>query len=149
MSRRTTRRQEAEPKVRVAVRRRSIPSHVIAAGLVTLILLILSAVARAEPRTLDTVTIEGEVRLPEVLFITSRDVARPMDWLDHYAGPTAAGVASLAPLCFDLYVLPAAPGIPGAVLPPPEPETAPGDPAGTPAPIHDPEVTRSTQEEVR
>jgi hypothetical protein len=44
------------------------------------------AVARAaEPtKTLEEIAIEGEVRLPEVLFITSRDVQRPIDWLEEY-----------------------------------------------------------------
>jgi len=39
--------------------------------------------ARAEDtKTLDDIQIEGEVRLPRVLFITSRETARPLDFLD-------------------------------------------------------------------
>ena len=47
-----------------------------------------------ETRTLDEVEIEGEVRLPQVLFITSREADRPLDWLDTWSGPTAADIAS-------------------------------------------------------
>jgi len=39
--------------------------------------------ARAEEtKTLDDIRIEGEVRLPRVLFITSRETARPFDFLE-------------------------------------------------------------------
>lgn len=40
--------------------------------------------------TIEEISIEGEVRLPRVLFITSRDIARPLDFLDHYAVDPAA-----------------------------------------------------------
>ena len=36
-------------------------------------------------KTLDAVTIEGEVRLPQVLFITSRESDRPLEFLSLYA----------------------------------------------------------------
>jgi hypothetical protein len=42
-----------------------------------------SPYARAEEvKTLDDIRIEGEVRLPRVLFITSRETARPLDFLE-------------------------------------------------------------------
>ncbi len=88
------RRIPIRPAVRARVRaatRRSVPESVWAAFVVTVALLLIAAAARAEDdRTLEAVTIEGEVRLPQVLFITSRDVDRPMDWLDHYDVPLAA-----------------------------------------------------------
>lgn len=78
---------------RAAVKRRP-PEHVVAALVLTVLLLLAAAVARAEDdRTLEAVTIEGEVRLPQVLFITSREVDRPMDWLDHYDVPLAVPAA--------------------------------------------------------
>jgi hypothetical protein len=67
------------------------------------------APAKSAPKTLQEITIEGEVRLPEVLFITSRDVERPLDWLAGYvdAEDRAAAHAEHAPV--RVYVLPAAP----------------------------------------
>ncbi|HMB69838.1 MAG TPA: hypothetical protein VKU85_11020 [bacterium] len=135
----TTRRPPAasrQPRLRVLARRRSPRPHLIAAGCFTLVLLALAAIARAEPetRTLDAVTIEGEVRLPEVLFITSRDVARPLDWLDHYAGPSAEALAPRLPLPLEVHV-PRVDAVPN-----PEPEA--GDPSRSSEP-------RSTEEEIR
>ena len=60
-------------------------------GMATVFLAIARAEAPAKPakrvqpaKTIEEITIEGEVRLPEVLFITSRDVQRPIDWLEEY-----------------------------------------------------------------
>lgn len=41
-------------------------------------------------KTLDEITIEGEVRLPRVLFITSRETHRPLDFLEEYLPPLDA-----------------------------------------------------------
>jgi len=40
-------------------------------------------VAAEEPRTLDAITIEGEIAVPQVLFITARDQHRYSDGLHH------------------------------------------------------------------
>ena len=69
-----------------------------AAGLVATALALVAwgsapATAAAEERTLEEVEIEGEVRLPQVLFITSRDSDRPLDWLGAYQPAPAAAVA--------------------------------------------------------
>jgi hypothetical protein len=66
------------------------------------------AAAAPTPRTLDEITIEGEVRLPQVLFITSRESTRPLDWLEHYGPPTAAEVARDTPLPGRIDVIPSA-----------------------------------------
>ena len=132
-------RRPARPdrRARAVARRRSVRPHFVAAGCVTLILLALSAMARAEeePRTLDAVTIEGEVRLPEVLFITSRDVARPLDWLDHYSGPGCADLAKEIDPPFDVTIVPAPAESPDVV------------PESTDPPRSEP--IRSTEEETR
>lgn len=46
--------------------------------------------AEAGVKTLDEITIEGEVRLPRVLFITSRETERPLDFLEEYLPPLDA-----------------------------------------------------------
>ena len=53
------------------------------------------AAANGSHKTLEATRIEGEVRLPEVLFITSRDVERPLDELDAYLRAEEAQAASL------------------------------------------------------
>ena len=45
------------------------------------------ATPSGEVKTLDEITIEGEVRLPRVLFITSRETERPLDFLEGYLPP--------------------------------------------------------------
>lgn len=47
----------------------------------------------SQPRRLDTITIEGEIPLPQVLFITSRGAARFDDGLVFWFLPDAAGLA--------------------------------------------------------
>lgn len=57
-------------------------------------------------KTLDDIRIEGEIRLPRVLFLTSRDTECPFDWLDHYR--VAAGtppVNELLPVLGDVPAL--------------------------------------------
>jgi hypothetical protein len=82
-------------------------------------LLLPSARAAAEARTLDEVEIEGEVRLPQVLFITSRESERPLDFLDAFAGPDAAEIAATAWRPPNLYPVPAAEIAAGPAGPPP------------------------------
>jgi hypothetical protein len=74
-----------------------------------------SAATKGAPKTLEEITIEGEVRLPEVLFITSRDVERPLDWVDGYlsAEQGAAAHANDAPV--HVHVVPVAPSDSAAV----------------------------------
>jgi hypothetical protein len=78
--------------------------------------LVLVSLARADApapsKTLEEITIEGEVRLPEVLFITSRDVERPLDSLAGYlvAQDSLAARLDAAPLL--LHVTPAAEAAP-------------------------------------
>jgi hypothetical protein len=43
----------------------------------------------SEPRTLEEITIEGEVAVPQVLFITARDQRRYIDDLHHHYLPLA------------------------------------------------------------
>ena len=57
-------------------------------------------------KTLDDIRIEGEIRLPRVLFLTSRDTECPFDFLDHYR--VAAGtppVNELLPVLGDVPAL--------------------------------------------
>jgi hypothetical protein len=116
-------------------RRRGIPVAIAVTLAVTALLLGMAAATRAEePRTLEAVEIEGEVRLPQVLFITSRDVERPLDWLDHYA---AAAPAEERPV--RVFVVP-------APLPSPVPGSVVDAPAG---PTNTEEPHRSLQEESR
>ena len=72
-------------------------------------------VTKGAPKTLEEITIEGEVKLPEVLFITSRDIERPLDWLDGYlsAETSAAARAENAPVV--VHVVPASPSDSAAV----------------------------------
>ena len=98
-----------------------------------------AAPAPAAPtaRTLDEITIEGELRLPQVLFITSRESVRPLDWLDHYAPPSAAEVARDTPLPSRIHVIPS-----------PEAADVGGDPpsASVPRSPREPEeTTKETQ----
>jgi hypothetical protein len=96
-----------------------------------------SPVAAAPPRTLDEITIEGELHLPQVLFITSRESTRPLDWLDYYAAPPAAEVARTTPLPTRIEVIPSLDSADNAEDPElldapslaPDPSTAPSDPA--------------------
>lgn len=106
-------RNHRRVEARAKVRRRPWPVIVIITLAVTAIVLALATVVRSEERTLDAVEIEGEVRLPQVLFITSREVDRPMDWLEHYrVSPVADGAVPI-----ELRVLPALPReeVPGSV----------------------------------
>jgi hypothetical protein len=97
--------------------------------------------ADAPVKTLDAVTIEGEVRLPQVLFITSRDGERPLDFLAMYAPATSVELGQSTLLPSPLRAVPEAtvvdaPAPPAAVI-----DVAP--PAITSAP-----VDGSTKEEV-
>jgi hypothetical protein len=69
-------------------------------------ILLAPAAGKPAPRTLDDIMIEGEVRLPQVVFITSREANRPLDWLDHYMPPGAAEVAAGAALATRIDVIP-------------------------------------------
>jgi hypothetical protein len=67
----------------------------VAGAVAVLALAVFASLARAEEaRTLDEVEIEGEVRLPQVLFITSREAERPLDWLEAWDTASAADIAS-------------------------------------------------------
>ncbi|MFN8178080.1 MAG: hypothetical protein U0167_09130 [bacterium] len=71
------------------------------------------AKATAKPagsaKTIKEITIEGEVKLPEVLFITSRDVERPLDWLDAYARAETDAAAAAKDGPVRVHVVPAQP----------------------------------------
>lgn len=109
------------------------PVLLAAAVAALLALLALTTFSRAEePRTLDDIEIEGEVRLPQVLFITSREASRPLDWLDAWQEPTAADIASGAWTPPLIHLLSPVPGIPavageGETGAPPIPGTEPID----------------------
>ncbi len=49
-------------------------------------------------RTLEDVTIEGEVRLPQILFISSRDTERPLDVLRQLSSDDAIVLGRSTPL---------------------------------------------------
>ena len=78
----------------------------IPSALLPAILLAASGSGERAPRRLEDIMIEGEVRLPQVLFITSRESRRPLDWLDHYAPPGAAEVAAATPVPSRIDVIP-------------------------------------------
>jgi hypothetical protein len=70
----------------------------------------------APVRTLEDVTIEGEVRLPQVLFISSRDAERPLEALAFFGPADPREVALATP-------------IPDEILAPgPDPVSAPPSP---------------------
>lgn len=62
---------------------------------------------KSAPKTLEEITIEGEVRLPEVLFITSRDVERPLDWLEGYLNAEKGAAARSSDAPVRVHVVPA------------------------------------------
>lgn len=74
-------------------------------------------------KTLEAVNIEGELRLPQVLFITSRDSRRPLDYLEVYAAIGAAELGADTPMPGNFRFLIPLFGIslrgPGVVAPPP------------------------------
>ncbi|NNE43973.1 MAG: hypothetical protein HKN12_07175 [Gemmatimonadetes bacterium] len=128
-------------------RHHALNSALIAAA--TALLLPDSVAAEGDVTTLEEISIEGEVRLPRVLFITSRDITRPLDYLDHYAVDPAA-VFGPRPEPAPIAVLPgpladagtpgtAAPGIAGA----------PTDPATTNSPSHRNPAEAGSSEEVQ
>ena len=94
------------------------------------------AVTATAPKTLSEITIEGEVHLPEVLFITSRDVERPLDAIGAYLGLEDSLTALLDDAPVRVHV---ASGATAALLPDPLQPTAPA----SPVPV------RTTQEEPR
>ena len=87
-------------------------------------------------KTLEEITIEGEVRLPEVLFITSRDVERPLDAVAAYLAAEDSLVAALDAAPVRVHVTPAV----GSA--------APLDPMPT-TDVPSPAPVRETQEEPR
>jgi hypothetical protein len=97
--------------------------------------------ADAPVKTLDAVTIEGEVRLPQVLFITSRDGERPLDFLAMYAPATSLELGQSTVLPSTIRVVPEA-----TVVDAPAPPAAVIDDAPTPIPSAP--VDGSTKEEV-
>ncbi|MEZ5064472.1 MAG: hypothetical protein R3B81_07025 [bacterium] len=92
------------------------------------LLWLLSTRAHAEERTIDDIEIEGEVRLPQVLFITSRESERPLDWLEGWAEATAADIALDAWAPARLQV------IPTGATPAAAPEEAPAPATDLPVP---------------
>lgn len=135
-----------------------------ARSLVTLALVALalfslaSTPAGAQERTLEEVEIEGEVRLPQVLFITSRDSDRPLDWLGAYQPATAAAVALDAYRPARIYVVPlgipalldAAGASPLASPAAPVAPTAPAVPTAPPAPSFELDSSsRANEEDLR
>lgn len=65
--------------------------------------------AKTATKTLEDITIEGEVRLPEVLFITSRDVERPLDWLAGYLNAETGAAAQVDDAPVHVHVVPVSP----------------------------------------
>ena len=108
-----------------------------AASFVAAAVIVAAAGAADVPRTLDEIMIEGELHLPQVLFITSRESARPLDWLEHYAAPSAFEVARATPFPSRIDVIPpfdpaddsADPAPLEAPSAAPDESTAPSDPA--------------------
>jgi len=72
-------------------------------------------------KTLDDIRIEGEIRLPRVLFLTSRETECPFDFLDHYRV-----AAAMPPVTEPLPVLG---GVPALAEPEHEPAVAPANEA--------------------
>jgi len=112
------------------MRRRPSLGNLLAAGAAAA-LAVPTPYARAEEvKTLDDIRIEGEVRLPRVLFITSRETARPFDFLELCLPPGEG-----APLPSGPVPVVGAPAedVPGAAAAPaPEPDSsvpAPTDPS--------------------
>lgn len=67
---------------------------------------LLATMAAAEPqRTLDEITIEGEVPLPQVLFISSRETPRYQDHLHRRFLPSSLQLALRTPLPLWLWVM--------------------------------------------
>lgn len=52
----------------------------------------------AEVKTLDDINIEGEIRLPRVLFITSRETVRPLDFLGLCLPPAEGEAPPVGPV---------------------------------------------------
>lgn len=94
------------------------------------------AKAAAAEKTLKEITIEGEVRLPEVLFITSRDVERPVDAVGTYLATEDSLTRALDDVPVRVHVTSAAAA---PLLPDPLRPTMPA----SPVPV------RETQEEPR
>ena len=67
------------------------------------------ASGKGAEKTLRDINIEGEVKLPEVLFITSRDVERPLDWLDTYARAESDAASGKSDAPAVVHVVPAQP----------------------------------------
>lgn len=107
------------------------------------LLLLASSVTAAEPpvKTLDAVTIEGEVRLPQVLFITSREGERPLEFLSMYAPATSLELGASTVLPSTIRVVPEVP----VVRAPNPAEAAIED---VPTPIPSAPVDDTTKEEV-
>jgi hypothetical protein len=83
-----------------------------------------SPYARAdEVKTLDDIRIEGEVRLPRVLFITSRETVRPLDFLGLCLPPSEGEELPTGPVPV---IGSAAEAVPGAAA---SPATAPSAPS--------------------
>ncbi len=93
-------------------------------------------------RTLDDVTIEGEVRLPQVLFISSRETDRPLDALAVFGPIDPREVALATPLPGGI-VVPLTPRLPvpsthgGTDAVPPAPSTLGEPDAIAPAPTQE------------
>lgn len=92
--------------------------------------------AAGSEKTLKEITIEGEVRLPEVLFITSRDVERPLDAVAAYLLAEDSLTAALDDVPVRVHV---ASGAVTPALPDPLQPTA----------VRSPAAVRETQEDVR
>jgi len=90
-------------------------------------------------KTLDEITIEGEVRLPQVLFITSRESTRPLDWLELYDTDSAESISRGTPFPDRITVIPPAVSADGiesrdvseSVSIEPEASAPPEDPPGS------------------
>jgi len=97
MTRPSPTRPERAPQavaVPAGARRRLVLLGAAVAALLAIVALATLARAEDDTRTIEDIEIEGEVRLPQVLFITSREATRPHDWLDAWPGPAAADIAS-------------------------------------------------------
>ncbi len=63
--------------------------------LAPMLLLALAATANETPRTLDEISIEGEVAMPQVWFVTARELPRYHDGVEWLLEPRAATLEQL------------------------------------------------------
>jgi hypothetical protein len=111
------------------IRRRSLGSLLAAGAAAALAVPTSPAQAAGDVKTLDDIKIEGEVRLPRVLFITSRETVRPLDFLGLCLPPAEGEARPVGPVPVVGAPAEAAPGTAASPA-----ESAPASDSQIPAP---------------